>query len=256
LVNEIFQKKIFDRVPVKHGKEMSDAVIIKYIQKKIQDLTRKGKIRVLDIGCGGGQLLETFTKTKYVEVYGLDISEKVLRIAKQKGYIVHKINLEKDKLPFSNEYFDIIVANDLIEHLIDPDKVLTEIHRVSHSNTKIIICVPNINSPISFFIQLFLDYPPLQSARYKSVHFRDYTLLLIKSVLIINAFQVEKVMGSYVYPIKSYLSQKIAHLFPRVSERLIVVCTKTKLPDIKINDVYFDTSELLNQVKKIENASK
>ncbi|RLG93988.1 hypothetical protein DRO29_07040 [Candidatus Bathyarchaeota archaeon] len=81
-------------------------------------LLDKGE-RLLDIGCGDGTL-GYFAKNKYKEVYGVDISEEALKIAEKRGIIVEKVNLNEEKLPFKNEYFDAVTCLDVIEHVFEP----------------------------------------------------------------------------------------------------------------------------------------
>ena len=242
-----FQKKVFEKYSVKVQKEASDLVIISIIDFIIREMKKKGKysIKILDVGCGGGQLLENFAKFPQVEVYGVDISEKALQIARTRGYKVFLCNVETEKLPFNDESIDIVVVNDLLEHLITPDNLLREVYRILKREGKLVISVPNISHPVSWFMQIFLDLPPMQSARYKSVHVRDYTLRILKCVMKLNGFRVKQVKGTYLYPLNNAIGRLIVRLFPRLSERLILICEKGTIPDFELEDVYFNVKDLL-----------
>lgn len=85
--------------------------------------------KLLDIGCGDGTL-GYFAKNKYKEVYGIDISENALKIAERRGLIAKKVNLNDEKLPFLDNYFDAVTCLDVIEHVFDPRYLIKEIHRV------------------------------------------------------------------------------------------------------------------------------
>lgn len=248
--NHQFQKKIFEKYPVKEYKEISDIIILSIIKSILRNRNKEQIFKILDVGCGGGQLLEQYTKIPKIEVYGVDISEKALKIAHKRDYKTYLCDVENEKLPFENTAFDIIVINDLLEHIIDPDNLLRECHRVLKNEGLLIICVPNISHIASWFIQIFLDLPPVQSARYKSVHVRDYTLRMLKVALELNGFKVEYVRGTYVYPFKNNISRFIANIFPRLSERLIAICRKDEIPKKTIADIYFDVRELLKSKNK------
>jgi len=99
--------------------------------------------RLLDIGCGDGTL-GYFAKNKYKEVYGVDISEEALKIAEKRGIIVEKVNLNEEKLPFENEYFDAVTCLDVIEHVFEPRDLIKEINRVLKRGGILIISTPNI----------------------------------------------------------------------------------------------------------------
>jgi len=241
-----FQKRTFEKYPVKAHKEISDTIIISFISSVIRS-TKKGKsfFKILDAGCGGGQLLESLARIPQIEVYGVDISAKALEIARQRGYKAYMCNVEPKKLPFDDDFFNIVVINELPEHMIDPDDFLREVHRVLKDESNLIISVPNVSCPASWFAQVFLDLPPMQSARYKSIHVRDYTLRILKIVLKSNGFKIKQVKGTYLYPFTNVISRLVANLFPRLSERLILICEKGVIPDLELDDVYFNINKLL-----------
>lgn len=243
------QKKIFNKYPVKQHKEESDIVIISILRSMM--VQQKSALKILDIGCGGGQLLEDFTSFPQIEVYGVDISEEALQIAQTKGYKTFLCNVETEKLPFNDDFFHIVIMNDLLEHIINPDNLLKETHRTLRNDGKLIISIPNISCPFSWLMQIFWDLPPMYSARYKSIHVRDYTLRILRSVLKLNGFKVEQVKGTYLYPFNNAIGRSIANLFPRLSERLIIVCKKGVPPNFELDDVYFDIRELLRIGEKL-----
>lgn len=239
-----FQKQVFERYQVKDHKERSDKVITSIISTIIAGKNSKRSSKILDVGCGGGQLLETFAKTSNIELYGVDIAENALKMARKRGYEVFLYEAESENMPFKSNIFDIVVMNDLLEHIVEPDVLLKEAHRVLENDGNLIISVPNISQPVSWFMQIFLDLPPMQSARYKSVHIRDYTLRLLRIVLKLNGFEVKMIRGTYLYPFDNTISRVLAGLFPRLSERIIVVSEKGTIPEIALARVYFDIRNL------------
>ena len=89
----------------------------------------KGKknLRILDLGCGGGML----DLTKYGEVYGVDISSASISNAKK----IYKEALVSDitkKIPFPDEFFDIVFSSEVYGHIYLEDKnsFLMESYRV------------------------------------------------------------------------------------------------------------------------------
>ncbi len=107
------------------------------ILKRIIPRKLKGK-RILDIGCGTGIWAEYFYR-KGAEVYGIDISEKMLemarkRVPKGKFYLG-----DVTKIPFQNEFFDIVFCSLVLSHVKDLKKAIREIHRVLEKNGILII---------------------------------------------------------------------------------------------------------------------
>lgn len=102
--------------------------------------------QVLDIGCGDGGLLELVKKDS--NYTGVDISPTQLQafkklLDKNKRKNVRLVQSDVSKLPFAGNTFDLVFACDVLEHVLDPVKVLKEIHRVTKKNGFIIFSIPN-----------------------------------------------------------------------------------------------------------------
>lgn len=101
----------------------------------------------LDVGCGEG-LFSLELKNKFAtEVWGVEISKNSYELAKNKldkvlfGKIEDVINLIPDN------YFDCIIFNDSLEHLVDPFAILTKIkNKLKKNNSYIVSSIPNIRN--------------------------------------------------------------------------------------------------------------
>lgn len=95
--------------------------------------------RVLDIGCGNGLTLDNINAK---EKYGIDINPKNVEKCKQKG--IHAIEQSaEEKFPFKNNYFDVVISEELIEHLFFPEKFLREIKRILKPHGIFVGSMPN-----------------------------------------------------------------------------------------------------------------
>ncbi len=101
----------------------------------------RGK-KVLDIGCGTGRIIEEL-KQRGAEVVGLDVSEKILEIAKKKFCDVEFVLGNVNDLPFEDESFDLVLGLFLIVHLKNLEKPFEEIYRVLRPGGRFILS--NIN---------------------------------------------------------------------------------------------------------------
>ena len=100
----------------------------------------------LDIGCGGGEFsLEFARKIGAAKVYGIDVVEESVLEARKKGIIAIGADANR-KLPFEDDFFDVILCNQVAEHLLNPDSVFMEIHRTLKNDGYAIISVPNLCS--------------------------------------------------------------------------------------------------------------
>ncbi len=97
------------------------------------------KLRLLDIGCGAGIFMKYLEP--YGEVIGLDISSDALRFCQQRDFS-HLIRGEGGALPFFENTFDILTANDLLEHLDNDIAGLQEFRRVLKSDGRLFLFVP------------------------------------------------------------------------------------------------------------------
>ncbi len=95
---------------------------------------------VLDVGCGDGALGAQLMEKKGCTVSGIDLSEKAVKIAKEKGLDSKVCDLDMG-LPFKDDEFDVCVAVDVLEHVYRPLELLKECKRVA---PVIIMASPNM----------------------------------------------------------------------------------------------------------------
>jgi tRNA (uracil-5-)-methyltransferase TRM9 len=103
--------------------------------------------KILDLGCGTGRLYEIF-KDKNIDYAGIDFSENLIQIAKEK-YGNHFQVADILILPFSDNYFDSVWSIAVLHHIPSDElrrRVLTEIKRILKPNGRVIITCWKINS--------------------------------------------------------------------------------------------------------------
>ena len=151
----------------------------------IKKIIGSGK-RVLDLGCRDGSLTKYYVKGN--EVIGADIDDVALSIC-QTNLGIKTIHLDlNDPLPFDDSSFDVVIAGEIIEHLIFPELFVKEIYRVLKS--KGIFCgstpnVPRMKNRIQF---LFGRTPCFDYAGYlrffdDAAHLRYFSYSTLKSFL-------------------------------------------------------------------------
>lgn len=108
--------------------------------------------RVLDVGCGVGQVVERLQKAGF-EAYGVDVSEPNIRRARQ---ITDRCQLYDGKrLPFPDEHFGAVGALNVLEHVDAPEAFIADLVRVTAREGKIVLSSPNF-----FRVLGFRDYHP------------------------------------------------------------------------------------------------
>ncbi len=106
--------------------------------------------RILDIGTGGGMFLDVMRSLGW-KTYGVDISAIAVRKLKERGF--NAFHGELEQANFAGNYFDVVRASFVMEHVRNPLTFLQEICRILKPEGKAIICVPNFGSFQSKFFQ-------------------------------------------------------------------------------------------------------
>ena len=102
--------------------------------KQIQSFLEVKNKKILDLGCGDGVLNKFIEKTN--KIYSADNSKNMLKLNKNKNKFL--VDLNSQKLPFENNFFDMIICLSVFQDL-ENFKILKEIQRVIKENSIIII---------------------------------------------------------------------------------------------------------------------
>ena len=198
------------------------------ILQKLIDPTHKSKI--LDIGCSHGK--EVIKITKAVEkpqIWGIDIDNHAISLAKKLKIKTIKYNIENG-LPLKSNFFDIVIANQIIEHILDVDRLIKEIKRVLKPSGYLLISTENLSSWHNL-VALFLGWQafsqhisylknignPQRLARYTNydksgMHIKIFTPRGLKELLELHGFEIEEFYGAGYYPFSSLVSEILSKI--------------------------------------------
>lgn len=159
-------------------------------------------INFLDIGCGRGTHIKMFMKRFKGNFFGVDLESSKIENAK-----VFSCNLEKDKLPFQDNYFDVIFTKSAIEHVTNTHNFINEVYRTLKPGGTLVIMTPDWQSQM----KNFFDDP---------THVKPFTIKSLYSTLRIAGF--ENVEVDYFiqlpvvwkFPILKYACSLIDIVFP------------------------------------------
>lgn len=145
------------------------------------------KQRLLDVGVGHGRVFR-YVQAKGVadriEWHGIDIRRLPHEeVAGSKHYRIELANVEEG-LPYDDNFFDVIVAEQILEHLYRPDLAVAEIYRVAKPNALIIIGVPVFPGPIPRLRNWYIRKFPKHFEKSGSGHLQTFSLTSIRSLLL------------------------------------------------------------------------
>ena len=174
---------------------------IKITEKIIKNLEVS---KVLEIGAGDYSFAYT-TSTGNLSWLKVDFSPPC--------DVICDLNSNKLALPFADETFDLIVCTEVLEHLLWPQKLLTEARRILCYDGKLLLSVPNITS-LTYRISWMLGHipscaasgnlpPQIGSTTYKKEdgeltggHVIDFNLERIVNLLQFVGFKILSIKGS------------------------------------------------------------
>jgi methionine biosynthesis protein MetW len=105
----------------------------------IGDLVPHGS-RVLDLGCGNGELLAWLQRHKGCSGYGIEIADANVLACVQRGVNVVQLNLEEGLALFDDQSFDVVLQIETLQHLRNAERMLHETARVGRIG---IVSFPN-----------------------------------------------------------------------------------------------------------------
>lgn len=115
------------------------------IHQKVFDMVPLGAKRVLDVGCGTGELGRKLKAEKKVEqVVGVEIVPEVALEAKEKLDKIIRTDVESVRLDSFTKYFDCIIMSGILHHLRDPWTVLKRFRNYLKDDGCLISSVPNV----------------------------------------------------------------------------------------------------------------
>ena len=105
----------------------------------IASLVERGT-RVLDIGCGNGELMELLVAERDVDACGLELSQQGVNACVSRGLAVVQGNADTDLSYYPDQGFDTVILSQTLQATRRPKEVLQEMSRIG---SKLIVSIPN-----------------------------------------------------------------------------------------------------------------
>ncbi len=218
LINSYFKKIWHDAA------YSNNQILVSFIEPSNQ-------AKILDIGVFRGELIiERVKNIKKPDIYAVDKDQKAVTSCQKLGIKAVKCDIEKG-LPFKANFFEIVSANQIIEHLINIDLFIKEIHRVLKPGGFLLLATENLSSWHNIFAlilgwQAFSQHlsvhknlgNPIRMLDSKDfdhdMHIKIFTLRGLKELVELYNLKVEKVYGAGYYPFPTPFSRLLSQLDP------------------------------------------
>jgi ubiquinone/menaquinone biosynthesis C-methylase UbiE len=180
------------------------------------------KAKILDVGCGTGAVMEHLLENNN-EVCGVDMNDVALEFCRQKGLDVKK-GLA-DNMPFQDDYFDIVLALDVLEHLDHPEAAVVEVKRILKKGGLFIVTVP--------------AHQWLWSYHDESLHHKKRYNKKDLSALFVSGFEIEKISWINFFILFPAIILRLLKRFAKSSSSGSDVKNSPAIFSIIISFVYF-----------------
>lgn len=151
---------------------------------------RMKKLRILDIGCGVGEIISRLAG----KVYACDISLSALKLARTKTSCIF-CRADAQSLPFKDNAFGLAILADIIEHVPNPELLMLELHRVLGNRGKAILVIPNGRSFTQLYDRLVQK---LTSRAFHHLHF--FSLHRLTVLIRYYGFKLIKCENLTIFP--------------------------------------------------------
>ncbi len=177
--------------------------------------------KVLEIGCGEGKFGECLKQQQNAEVWGVEPVKQHANNAKKvlDKVLVGGVEANLSRLP--TNYFDLIVANDVLEHLVDPYYVLVKLSRTLKKGGVIVSSIPNMrNFHIIHGLTVGKNWEYQESGILDKTHLRFFTTNSIQNMFKNHGYKVIKHEGINEDPLPRWF-------------KALTYCLPGKLDDMK-----------------------
>ncbi len=204
-----------------------------YVQILARELSTRGLswagLKVLDVGCFTGEFLQLL-KSHGADVYGLELQSRAVEIANRKldGRV---LQVDIDRADFPQMSFDIISLLGVIEHVVDPIRLLSRAQELLRPGGLLLIQTPNSGSFLARAMQgLWPPYAPIEHIHLFSKQSLTLALSQMGFTKVVYEGHWKKLPVDYVFNMLQNYGPEFHTLIKPVYTRLPERLTRVSLP--------------------------
>ncbi|MCL4562776.1 MAG: methyltransferase domain-containing protein [Chloroflexi bacterium] len=185
---------------------------------------------VMDIGAGSGDDLKiALGVNPSAKAYAVEVNPVSAHSLAQHGVEVFNINIERQRIPLGDGTVDLVILNQVLEHIKDVYWVAHEISRLLPTGGKLIIGVPNLASLHNRLLLMFGRQPT--SIKTNSAHVRGFTrgdLLQFFDEIFPGGYHLQGIRGANFYPFPPPVARLMAVAFPSLAWGMFLLLRKER----------------------------
>ncbi len=183
----------------------------------------------LDVGCWTGNLGRELVNKKHCKVDGIDARKDVLIKAKGNGYnntFLINLNAEDLDLDKLTKKYNSIIFADVLEHLIDPETILSRLKKNLKPDGEIIISLPNVAFILNRLLLLCGRWEYTEFGTLDKTHLRFYTIKSVVKMVEAAGYKTIKVKPYNQFGVLRHLNF-ITSIFPTLfSYQIMIIARK------------------------------
>lgn len=193
-------------------------------QQRILEIVGQGKV-ILEVGSSSGYMTRAFLENDCI-VDVVEIHPEAISNLPKKVRNIFNLSIEDNNIYNKLGRYDFVIMADVLEHLVNPEKVLKNLSKAVSFGTKLLVSLPNIASWI-LRKQLFFkgDFEYQESGILDKTHLHFYTVNSLPKILSANGWKINEVIGTITrLPLEGMVSKLpvMGWIFRKMFYRLLV----------------------------------
>ncbi len=198
---------------------------------------------VIDVGSGAGDVAATIRDQTGAKVVCFDISAEAVEKCRARGLEAHVVSIGQSPLPISDASVDVALMAEVIEHVVNPDAALTEVHRVLAPSGHLVLSTPNMaclinrlivplglqpfHTEVSTKLVIGRRFSQLGEGGSPVGHLRIATYGALRQLLQLNGFRVVRAEGATVLSRPAFRTiESIFGRAPSLASILVILAAK------------------------------
>ena len=188
-------------------------------------ITRPGSM-ILDVGCGSGTLAKILSFNHQI-VDGISISAKECASAREYMNNIYLHDLEKGLPPgILPLQYDYVICSHILEHIVYPEKLLRDIHKVLKPGGSLVVALPNIMHYKSRVKLLAGNFDYEEAGIWDNTHVKWYTFETAKKLLTEFGFSIELATVTGELPFNTLFSKLLPAAMRRTIYSIFICISK------------------------------